>query len=76
MRSNSGFSLIEVMIVMAILMIAAFGFSQFMANTSKQQTHAEVRNSMIVLNAQVHTNAMDANAIFSTMNSQIEVPKP
>jgi prepilin-type N-terminal cleavage/methylation domain-containing protein len=75
MKSNSGFSLIEVMIVLAILMIAAVGFSTFMTNTSKQQTHAEVRNSMIVLNSQVHSSAMDAQAIYNTMKEQIEVPK-
>jgi prepilin-type N-terminal cleavage/methylation domain-containing protein len=75
MKSNSGFSLIEVMIVLSILMIAALGFSTFMKNASNQQRQAEVRNSMTVLNSQVQAQAIDAQAIYNSMDERIEVKR-
>ena len=66
LNNQSGFTLVEMMIVSAILAIVAMGLSTYMYNLSKQQKHAQENADMILLKSQVHSSAIDAQNIFDS----------
>jgi prepilin-type N-terminal cleavage/methylation domain-containing protein len=69
LNNHSGFTLVEMMIVVSILSIVALGLSTYMYNLSKQQKHAQENADMILLKSQVQAAAIDAQGIFDSSNA-------
>ncbi len=66
LRKEKGFTLVEMMIVVAILSIVALGLSSYMLNLTKQQKHAQENMDMMQLNAQFNAASVDAASIYQS----------
>jgi prepilin-type N-terminal cleavage/methylation domain-containing protein len=65
-NNQSGFTLVEMMIVVAILSIVALGLSTYMFNLTKQQKHAQENMDLMQLNAQFNAASIDASSIYES----------
>ncbi len=66
MKNQSGFSLLEMMIAVAILTIVALGLSSYMSNLAKQQQAAQENIEIMQLKTFVHSIAIDPESIYTS----------
>ena len=66
LKNNSGFTLVETMVVAGILAILALGVATYMFNTAKQQKRVEVKNNYEALGASVNAVAQDAQSLYNS----------
>ena len=75
-QNQNGFSLIEMMVVVAILSIVALGLSSYMLNLSKQQKHAQDNIEIMQLKTLVQATSIDAQSIHTSGSVYKEVQVP
>jgi prepilin-type N-terminal cleavage/methylation domain-containing protein len=71
MKNRSGFTLLEMMIAVAILTVVALGLSSYMTNLFKQQQAAHENIEVMQLKTFVHSIAIDPESIYTS--SMIEI---
>ena len=79
MKNQSGFSLLEMMISVAILSIIALGLSSYMSNLYKQQQAAHENIEIMQLKTFIHSIAIDPESIYTsgdihTEENVVEIP--
>ncbi len=69
--NNEGFSLIEVMIAVAIMSVVGLGMSQMYISQSREQKRSEIKNTVSRLQMQVQAAATDPIGINGSQTAEV-----
>lgn len=73
-QSESGMTLIEVMVVVTLLSVLSVTFAQFFANIARQQKIAEVKGNVYGVSMRVQNTVLNPQSVYQSGLNPDEVP--